>query len=162
MFKSATFSIAVLAITALLTISPPVFAGGSAVFASVTNEREKERLSAELEAQLGTTINTSTAWVDGTKWTRLSSGVLSESDARALVARAKKKGYQAWYNSEGNRWAESAEEAPASDSVTRRSTGAQRVSNTDSDDIDTSNLGIVTPATGDVSHLPMAETFPIE
>ena len=163
-------AVAVLALSALLP-SAAAYAEGSAVFASVTNAVEERRLKAKIESDLETQVSTSSVWVNATNWTRLHSAVMSEKDARALVARAQDNGYDAWYNSSGNRWAKTADEAPRVGS-----TGSGDTTYNPSDSNDSSydssndssydyesetNWSGVKPATGDISHLPMAETFPI-
>lgn len=143
-----------LALLVCLALPGAAYADGSAVFASVTNAEDERRLTQELEASLDTPIETSRAWVQETEWTRLHSPVMAESDARSLVARARAKGYTAWYNSSGNRWATSADQAPADDSLSRYQQNDDWRRDTD--------LGEVKTTTEDLSHLPMAETFPID
>ena len=132
-------------------------ADGAAVYASVTNDTELRRLSGEIEQQLGVRVEPASVWVAGKNWIRLQSATMSESDARALVASARARGYSAWYNSSGNQWATSAAQAPKSTATGSNLSPANNAASTKSPD-----WGVVKPAVGDVSHLPMAETFPIE
>lgn len=132
-------------------------ADGAAVYASVTNDTELQRLSSEIKQQLGVQVEPTSVWVDGTNWIRLQSPTMSEVDARELVASARAKGYSAWYNSSGNQWATSAAQAPKSTATGSNLSPANNAASTKSPD-----WGVVKPAVGDVSHLPMAETFPIE
>ena len=142
-------------VLALALVAPlAAHADGTAVFASVTNTDDQRRLTRELQNSLDTPIETSTAWVQQIEWTRLHSPVMAESDARSLVARARAKGYTAWYNSSGNRWATSADQAPSDDSLSRFQQN--------DDWRQASDLSEVERTTEDLSHLPMAETFPID
>jgi len=126
-------------------------AEGSAVFASVTSSAQEQKVRAQIAADFGIEVRSTSAWVNEVNWTRLQSSVMPEDDARALVSRALSKGYTAWYNSEGNKWAES-----------RDQSGGAPQAVTTSKDSASNDWGVIKPATGDVSHLPLAETFPIE
>ena len=161
-----------------LALSNTAYAEGSAVFASVTTQTQEAKLKAKIADDFGLDVRTSSVWVEEVNWTRLQSSVMPEEDARALVARAITKGYNAWYNSAGNQWAASRDKSlrASSASTAYRQNDAALSSATVRDTINSNsgwqndpepnmssdNLGIVKPASGDISHLPLAETFPIE
>jgi len=164
-----------------LALSNTANAEGSAVFASVTTQSQEAKLKAKIADDFGLDVRTSSVWVEEVNWTRLQSSVMPEEDARALVARAITKGYNAWYNSAGNQWAASRDKSLRASSASSASTAYRQndaalssatvrdTSNANSGwqndpepNISSDNLGIVKPASGDISHLPLAETFPIE
>ncbi len=169
-------------LAALIGMAPlgAVAAEGSAVFASVTTTNREFELKAQIGVDFGVDVRATTVWVNQVKWIRLQSSIMPEGDARALVSRALGKGYDAWYDSSGNRWADTREKSGGSaQATTYRSNdrGYATSENTaaanakeesypaQSEPIQSSRAndwGIVKPATGDVSHLPLAETFPIE
>jgi len=140
-----------------LALSNTANAEGSAVFASVTTQTQEAKLKAKIADDFGLDVRTSSVWVEEVNWTRLQSSVMPEEDARALVARAITKGYNAWYNSAGNQWAASRDKSLRASSASTTFRQNDPEPNMSSD-----NLGIVKPASGDISHLPLAETFPIE
>lgn len=170
LFRFCSMTVAVLI---GLASSSAAAAEGSAVFASVTTTNQEFEMSAQVGVDFGVDVRATTVWVNEEKWIRLQSSIMPEGDARALVSRALSKGYDAWYDSSGNQWADTREKSGGSARATTYRSNDRRysTSNTsasateESEPIESSRAndwGIVKPATGDVSHLPLAETFPIE
>lgn len=153
----------------------PVFADGVAVFASLTDPDATNKMRMRLAAELNVSIEDSEVVIHGTRWTRLHSGVMTEGAARDLIARAVSEGYSAWFNGTGDSLVTSS--SAAATAVATRLTIMEplvdRVSRSGEPIVQSGdpleprwrskndNDGVVTPATEDISHLPMAETFPM-
>jgi len=147
-------------------------ADGVAVFLSLSEQANVAKTREQVQTALGLEVQSSQVDINGSSWVRLHSQVMSESAARALVATARERGYAAWYNGSGSSLATSSSTVAASLTETSgpltgqpysRGAGAYNgSSSTDSAEQRwSSEAAIVTPASGDISHLPMAETFPI-
>jgi len=169
----------------LLTLSSSAWAEGSTVFASVTNSDQEFELKAQIGVDFGVDVRAVKVWVNQVEYIRLQSSIMPEGDARALVSRAISKGYDAWYDSSGNKWADTREKSGggASSRSTYRVASAVQTSSTDIRPLEIAPLNatvttapaeyapaqssvvdreVVQPTSEDLSHLPVAETFPIE
>ena len=168
-----------LAVLITMAASTAAAAEGSAVFASVTTTDQEFATKAQIGVDFGVDVRATRVWVEEAQWIRLQSSIMPEADARALVSSARDKGYDAWYDSSGNQWADTREKSggrlartttytsskttyAASDLTTTATAEGTSAQSDLVQSSDASNWGVVTPATGDVSHLPLAETFPIE
>jgi len=138
-----------------ILLSNVAWAEGSAVFASVTNTDQEFELKAQIGVDFGVDVRATSVWVNQVKYIRLQSS--------------------------GNKWADTRENSgggPARRATYRVGSGTQNsapgvaplnVAPLETTRVDTAPVesssedwGVIQPATGDVSHLPLAETFPIE
>jgi len=136
------------------------------VFASVSDPASVAQTRDGLQSALGVDIQTSQVVIRGTNWTRLHSNVMAESTARALVANAEGKGYSAWYNGSGGSLVSSSSAVAVEQSKPVGALTEQPYSRGESGYESptrwSTNEAVVTPASDDLSHLPMAETFPLD
>ncbi len=156
-----------------LFVSGSALADGVAVFASLTDADSAQQTKTRLVADLDVPVETSQLEINGTQWIRLHSATMPTSAARDLVSRAQRSGYSAWFNGSGGSLVTSSSAAAARVAAQPAATGALvdqanwsprrvpaavRYGSPQSRE----NWGVVTPASGDISHLPMAETFPLD
>lgn len=147
-----------------LGISASATADGVAVFASISDPQSIGSARAQINDVVGTAVETSNINIKGVTWTRLHSPTLPESEARRLVANARQHGYSAWFNGSGDSLASSSS-ATAVSYTGRTDTPVEfaKFETTGSTFSDRgADIGVVRPANGDISHLPLAETFPLE
>jgi len=157
------FALSVLCIQTLFW--PAVYADGVAVFVSLTDEASVAKTREQVQSVLSVVVQTSEVNINGSRWIRLHSELLSEDAARALVATAEERGYSAWYNGSGSSLVTSraavAAALPKNRGPLTDQPNAPGATSYEAPRGAVSDAAIVTPASGDISHLPMAETFPI-
>jgi|GEM_PF-3387957 len=159
------FALALAVTLGVCLFAGPASADGVAVFESLTDNSRLESHRTRLKDLLNTDIESSSIVIAGTQWTRLHSRSMPENSARELVARAQQAGYTAWYNGSGDSLASSSsrtavryvDEVGARGAPLDSGTSIHTSSGTSSR-ADTSSYS----TQEDLSHLPMAETFPID